>query len=88
VCRVQILNKDNHVPLEGAYKVPGLRNVAATAPCMHDGRFVDLETVLDFYPHPPDKEQGRQHELPELDITDAESHLLAQFLKSLSVVRG
>jgi hypothetical protein len=54
---------------------------------MHDGLFVDLESVLDFYRHPPDKQQGRQHELPELDITDAESRLLVQFLKSLAVVR-
>ena len=54
---------------------------------MHDGRFVDLESVLDFHHHPPDKEQGRQHELPELDITDAESRLLVLFLKNLSVVR-
>ena len=87
VYRVQILNKDNHAPLEGAFKVPGLRNVAVTVPYMHDGRFVDLEPVLGFYRHPPDKEQGRQYELPELDITDAESRLLVQFLKNLSVVR-
>lgn len=45
------------------------------------------ESVLDFYRHPPDKQQGRQHELPELDITDAESRLLVLFLKNLSVVR-
>ena len=81
------MNKDNHAPLEGAFKVPGLRNVAATAPYMNDGRSVDLESVLDFCCHPPDKEQGRQHELPELNITDAESRLLVQFLQSLSVVR-
>ena len=83
----KFLNKENHVPLEGAFEVPGLRNVAAIAPYMHDGRFVDLESVLAFYRNPPDKEQGRQHELPELDITDAESRLLVQILKSLSVVR-
>jgi len=32
-----------------AFKVPSLRNVAITAPYMHDGRFYSLEAVLDFY---------------------------------------
>ena len=31
------------------FKVPSLRNVALTAPYMHDGRFKTLEEVLDFY---------------------------------------
>ncbi|WP_231563252.1 cytochrome-c peroxidase [Salegentibacter sp. Hel_I_6] len=31
------------------FKVPSLRNVAVTAPYMHDGRFGSLESVLDFY---------------------------------------
>lgn len=33
----------------GKFKVPTLRNVALTAPYMHDGRFSTLEEVLDFY---------------------------------------
>ncbi|MCE2497193.1 MAG: cytochrome-c peroxidase [Flavobacteriales bacterium] len=33
----------------GAFKVPSLRNVAVTAPYMHDGRFETLEEVLEFY---------------------------------------
>lgn len=35
----------------GAFKTPTLRNVALTAPYMHDGRFTTLEQVLDFYGH-------------------------------------
>lgn len=31
------------------FKVPSLRNVALTAPYMHDGRFVTLEQVLNHY---------------------------------------
>ena len=31
------------------FKVPSLRNVALTAPFMHDGRFGSLESVLNFY---------------------------------------
>jgi len=33
----------------GTFKVPSLRNVALSAPYMHDGRFQNLEQVIDFY---------------------------------------
>jgi cytochrome c peroxidase len=33
----------------GRFKTPGLRNIAITAPYMHDGRFRSLEQVLDHY---------------------------------------
>ena len=33
----------------GKFKIPSLRNIAVTAPYMHDGRFATLEEVLDFY---------------------------------------
>ncbi len=33
----------------GLFKVPTLRNIALTAPYMHDGRFATLEEVLDHY---------------------------------------
>lgn len=36
--------KDN-----GKFKIPSLRNIALTAPYMHDGRFQTLEEVLEFY---------------------------------------
>ncbi|MDX1445024.1 cytochrome-c peroxidase [Lishizhenia sp.] len=34
---------------EGKFKVPTLRNIALTAPYMHDGRFATLEEVIDHY---------------------------------------
>ncbi|TXK46937.1 cytochrome-c peroxidase [Pontibacter qinzhouensis] len=34
---------------EGIFKAPSLRNIALTAPYMHDGRFKTLEEVLDHY---------------------------------------
>lgn len=37
--------------MDGWFKVPSLRNVALTAPYMHDGRFKTLEEVIDFYDH-------------------------------------
>lgn len=33
----------------GVFKIPSLRNIAVTAPYMHDGRFNTLEEVIDFY---------------------------------------
>jgi cytochrome c peroxidase len=33
----------------GRFKIPTLRNIALTAPYMHDGRFTSLEQVLDHY---------------------------------------
>jgi cytochrome c peroxidase len=41
------LTKD---PLDrGLFKVPTLRNIAVTAPYMHDGRFATLEEVMEHY---------------------------------------
>jgi cytochrome c peroxidase len=36
----------------GKFKVPGLRNVAATSPYMHNGMFATLEEVLRYYNNP------------------------------------
>ncbi len=33
----------------GVYKAPTLRNIAVSAPYMHDGRFQTLDEVIDFY---------------------------------------
>jgi len=45
----------------GRFKVPSLRNVALTAPYMHDGRFTTLEEVVDFY------STGIQQKSPNVD---------------------
>lgn len=34
---------------EGQFKIPTLRNIAVTAPYMHDGRFKTLEEVIEHY---------------------------------------
>ena len=34
---------------QGLFKVPSLRNIELTAPYMHDGRFTNLEQVVEFY---------------------------------------
>ncbi len=69
---------------EGKFKVPTLREVAHTAPYMHDGRFQTLDEVLDFY------RKGGQPG-PHLDSRIAPFFLdaqakenLTEFLKALS----
>jgi cytochrome c peroxidase len=41
--------EDLAASLCGAFKVPSLRNVALTAPYMHNGKFERLRDVVDFY---------------------------------------
>ena len=36
----------------GKFKVPGLRNIAVSAPYMHNGKFRTLDEVIDFYNTP------------------------------------
>jgi cytochrome c peroxidase len=42
----EVTGKPEH---RGLFKVPTLRNIALTAPYMHDGRFGTLKEVLDHY---------------------------------------
>ncbi|MDP6762573.1 MAG: parallel beta-helix domain-containing protein [Planctomycetota bacterium] len=51
---------------EHAFKVPTLRNIALTAPYMHNGVFETLEEVLDFYADGG----GHAFELGDIDIDD------------------
>lgn len=40
---------DHEATHQAAFRVPTLRNVALTAPYMHNGAFATLESVIDFY---------------------------------------
>ena len=59
----------------GKYKVPTLRNVAVTAPYMHNGVFKDLKTVVEFYDKYNNKERtinpetGKVWDEPEVKET-------------------
>ena len=44
-----IAGAENNPDMTGWFKVPSLRNVALTAPYMHDGRFATLEEVIEHY---------------------------------------
>jgi cytochrome c peroxidase len=71
----------------GAFKVPTLRNVGRTAPYMHDGRFADLEAVLEHYEHPRRGASAGEKidaRLRPLRLDSARKHDLIDFLNSLS----
>ncbi len=78
---------------EGLFKVPSLRNVALTAPYMHDGRFATLEAVVEFYnsgvvahPNlsPPLRARPPAPGALRLNLTAAEKAALVAFMKTLT----
>ena len=75
--------------LVGAFKTPGLRNVAVTAPYMHDGRFATLREVLEHYNQAPQPGIEYGHtELFALGLNDAELARLEAFLKTLGPAKA
>ena len=69
--------------LVGAFKVPGLRNVANTAPYMHNGIFANLDEVMRHYNHAPPAFPGHSDLVP-LAFTEEQSAALKAFLLTLS----
>ncbi len=77
----------------GKFKVPTLRNIAKTAPYMHNGVFQTLEEVIDFY---NTRDVNRQwapaevsanknvDELGNLNLSAQQTAALAAFLRTLS----
>ena len=73
----------------GAVRVPTLRNIALTAPYMHDGRFATLDAVLDHYQQvgsqPDDAHGGRRdRRLQRFTLKAGEREDLKAFLNSLT----
>ncbi|MGH8509458.1 MAG: cytochrome-c peroxidase, partial [Gammaproteobacteria bacterium] len=64
------------------YKTPSLRNVALSAPYMHDGSFATLAEVVAYYNRggyaAPDRE------IKPLGLSTTEEHDLVLFLESLT----
>jgi len=80
----------------GKFRVPSLRNIALTAPYMHDGRFSTLEQVLDHYnehvalnspnidPLILNATNDPRQQSRTLDLTAAEKAKIVAFLRTLS----
>ena len=80
----------NKMPqLVGAFKTPTVRNIAITAPYMHNGVFKTLEEVIDFYNKGGGKGLGYEVEnqtLPfdKLNLDKKEEKALVAFMKTLT----
>ena len=67
-----------------AYKTPSLRNVALTAPYMHDGSIATLEAVIEFYDRGGSDNPEKSPLLVPLGLTAEERGALAAFLRALT----
>ncbi|KAI9463053.1 cytochrome-c peroxidase [Russula earlei] len=77
----------------GRFRVPTLRNIAVTAPYMHDGRFATLEEVLDHYSDhiqesaslsPVLRSNTNEVGGKSLHLTHEEKHSIIAFLQMLT----
>lgn len=71
------------------FRVPSLRNIAHTSPYMHDGRFLSLEAVLNFYSNGLEDNPRldpilRNGETIGIPLNEQEKQDLISFLKTLS----
>lgn len=76
---------------DAVFKIGSLRNIALTAPYMHDGRFQTLEEVVTFYnsgvqdhPNLDPLMQNNNGNPRRLNLTDAEQAALVAFLGTLT----
>ena len=73
----------------GKFATPSLRNVAVTAPYMHDGRFATLEEVIEHYSSGVKRSATLDPNLAKhpdegVHLSDADKHALVVFLKTLT----
>jgi cytochrome c peroxidase len=68
----------------GAFKTPTLREIARTAPYMHDGTLPTLDEVVDFYDRGGNGNPSLDAELRPLALTASEKRSLVAFLRALS----
>jgi cytochrome c peroxidase len=74
--------------VNGAFKTPGLRNVALTAPYFHNGDALTLRQVVEFYNRGGNFHRENEADLDAdilpLGLTNAEMNDLVRFLESLT----
>jgi cytochrome c peroxidase len=69
---------------KGAFKTPTLREVAQTAPYMHDGSMRTLEEVVEHYNKGGIKNPWLSQQIKPLNLTEQEKKDLVEFLKGLN----
>jgi cytochrome c peroxidase len=73
---------------KGAFRTPGLRNVARTGPYMHDGSLKTLRDVVEFYKGGGTSNPYLDKEIKELDLSEREREDLVEFLEALTGGKG
>ena len=79
--RAGVSGRDHH---RGAFKTPTLREVARTAPYMHDGSIRTIEDVVEFYAAGGRANPHLDGEMRPLELNAEEKQAIASFLRSLS----
>ncbi len=69
---------------QGAFKTPTLRQIAETAPYMHDGSVQTLEEAVEIYDRGGEKNPCLDEKIKPLHLTRTEQADLVAFLKSLT----
>ena len=70
--------------LRGAFKTPTLRDVALTAPYMHNGIYATLQEVVEHYDRGGDVKDNLDPEMKPLGLAAAEKADLVEFMRSLT----
>ncbi len=65
----------------GAFKTPTLREIARTAPYMHDGSLKTLEEVVEYYSQGATPNDYLDEEIFELKLSDVQKASIVAFLK-------
>lgn len=68
----------------GLFRTPSLRNVALTAPYMHDGRFASLEDVIEHYNSGGHYAENRSANVRPLGLNRRDQADLVAFLETLT----
>jgi cytochrome c peroxidase len=79
--RFLVTGKDSD---RGAFKTPTLREIARTAPYMHDGSLATLDDVIEYYERGGNPNVFRDPELRPLALSADDRRALVAFLESLS----
>ena len=69
---------------QGNFKTPTLREIARTAPYMHDGSLATLEDVIEYYDRGGNQSPGLDVEIRPLHLSVVEKQSLIAFLLSLN----
>ena len=68
----------------GAFKTPTLREIARTAPYMHDGSIATLEEVVDYYDKGGIANKNLDEKIKPLKLSATDKKDLVEFMKALS----